>query len=91
MINLDTFADILGFESNPISETSKQITFTGTDKFDSLTLHKLYSVKLSNTPLESYDGETQAKSQILYVINEQSFGQDFSFTAPYLTFLELII
>lgn len=85
----DTFADILGFESNPISETSKQITFTGTDKFDSLTLHKLYSVKLSNTPLESYDGETQAKSQILYVINEQSFGQDFSFTAPYLTFLEL--
>jgi hypothetical protein len=85
----DTFADILGFESNPVSETSKQITFTGTDKFDSLTLHKLYSVKLSNTPLESYDGETQAKSQILYVINEQSDGQDFSFTAPYLTFLEL--
>jgi len=85
----DTFADILGFRSNPISVSSKQINFTGTDKFDALRFTKLYSVKLSNTPLESYDGETQAKSQILYVINEKSTGEDFTFTAPYLTFLEL--
>jgi len=85
----DTFADILGFKNNPISKTSKQINFLGDNTFDGLTYNKLYSVKLTNTPLESYDGEIQAKGQILYVINEQSTGKNFSFTAPYLTFLEL--
>jgi hypothetical protein len=85
----DTFAGILGFKNNPISKNSKQISFIGDDTFDGLTYNKLYSVKLTNTPLESYDGEIQAKGQILYVINEQSTGKDFSFTAPYLTFLEL--
>jgi len=85
----DTFSQILGYKTNPISRTQKQINFLADDTFDGLTSHKLYSVKLTNTPLESYDGETQAKGQILYVINKQSEGKDFSFTAPYLTFLEL--
>jgi hypothetical protein len=85
----DTFANILGFKTNPIQQVARQIEIVGVDKFDGLTINNLYSVKLTNTPLESYDGEIQAKGQILYVINKQSDGQDFSFTAPYLTFLEL--
>ena len=85
----DTFAKILGYRNNPISQSKKQISFIGDDTFDGLTSHKLYSVKLNNIPLESYDGEIQSKGQILYVINQQSDGKDFSFTAPYLTFLEL--
>ena len=54
-----------------------------------LTYNTLYAVRFTNTPLESYDGETQGKSQILYIINELTKGDEVSFTAPYLTFLEL--
>lgn len=85
----DTFANILGFKNNPITQTNKQIKFTGNDTFDGLTENKLYAVRLNNIPLESYDGESQAKSQLLYIINQKSTGKDFSFTAPYLTFLEM--
>ena len=85
----ETFSQILGFSTTSINQEKKQISFIADDTFDGLTSHKLYAVKLTNAPLESYDGEIQAKGQILYVINQQSDGKDFSFTAPYLTFLEL--
>jgi len=86
----DEFMRLLGFTTNPISLFNQnQVIFKGINKFDAESVKYLYSVKLTNTPLESYDGETQGKSQILYIINELTKGDDVSFTAPYLTFLEL--
>lgn len=85
----DTFSEIMGFRENPITQTNKQIKFKGIDTFDGLTYNNLYAIRFTNTPLESYDGELQAKSQLLYIINKKSDGQDFNFTAPYLTFLDM--
>ena len=84
------FQKLLGFTTNPITlNDQNQIVFKSINKFDAESIKYLYSIKLTNTPLESYDGETQGKSQILYIINELTKGDEVSFTAPYLTFLEL--
>jgi hypothetical protein len=87
----DTFAQIMGFRLSqlPLTQTNKQIKFKALDTFDGLTYNNLYAIRFTNTPLESYDGELQSKSQLLYIINKKSDGQDFNYTAPYLTFLDM--
>jgi hypothetical protein len=83
------FSKHLGFKTQTITQTNKQINFISQEDFDNLNVKYLYSVKLLNVDLESYDSEKQGKNNILYVINQETTGQDFSFTAPYLTFLEV--
>jgi hypothetical protein len=83
------FAKHLGFKTQTITQTNKQINFISQEDFDNINVKYLYSVKLLNVDLESYDSEKQGKNNILYVINQETTGQDFSFTAPYLTFLEV--